>query len=218
MTTVDMNTFQLPCSSFMGRMGVVHAEDNSFAGVGGVPKSPRSKVITRRVLNAFIFHLKSESFLPRMHESGVTPLHILLSAAPISTSGIPNYPKWGSVKLQCSTAGMLLGSKSVHYMFHLELVSKRLRCSIIPPFPLLYTQREVSQLKSAKQTSNSSLTSDNQVAQSSAASPTKTSIPANAGSTTQNALGSGPKSNTTLVRSTESASDKKIQRCSIQHL
>jgi len=51
--------FQLPCSStfdFMARMGVVHAADNSFAGVGGVPyiESTRSKVRTRRVLNAYI--------------------------------------------------------------------------------------------------------------------------------------------------------------------
>jgi len=62
MATINMNTFQLLCSSkfdFMARMGVVHAADNSFAGVGGVPKSPRSKVRMRRVLNAFIFHLKS---------------------------------------------------------------------------------------------------------------------------------------------------------------
>ena len=47
MTTINMNPFQLPCSStfnFIARMGVVRAADNSFAGVGGVPKSPRSKV------------------------------------------------------------------------------------------------------------------------------------------------------------------------------
>jgi len=50
MTTINMNTFQLPCSStsdFMARMGVVHAAYNSFAEVGRVPKSPRSKVRTR---------------------------------------------------------------------------------------------------------------------------------------------------------------------------
>ena len=70
--------------------------------------------------------------------------------------------------------------------------------------------REVSQLKSAKQTSDPGLTSDYQVAQSSAASSTKTSISANAGSTTQNAFASGPKSITALARSTESASDKKF--------
>ena len=81
--TINMNTFQLPCSStfdFMARMGVVHAADNFFAGVGGI-KSPKKQDI-------------------------------------------------------------LFSLKLVHYMFHLDLVSvsKRLRCSIIPPFPLLYTQ------------------------------------------------------------------------------
>ena len=65
MTTINMNTFQLPCSStsdFMARMGVVYAAYNSFAEVGAVPKSPRSKVRMRRVLNTFTFHLKSECF------------------------------------------------------------------------------------------------------------------------------------------------------------
>jgi len=42
----------------MARMGVVYAAYNSFAEVGGVPKSPRNKVRMRRV---FIFHLKSVS-------------------------------------------------------------------------------------------------------------------------------------------------------------
>jgi len=68
MTTINMNTFQLPCSStsdFMARMGVVYAAYNSFAEVGGVQKSPRSMVRTRRVS---IFHLKSECFPPRMLE------------------------------------------------------------------------------------------------------------------------------------------------------
>ena len=71
MTTINMNPFQLPCGStldFMARMGVVRAADTSLAGVGGVPKSPRSKVGTRRVLSTFIFRLKSECFPPRMHE------------------------------------------------------------------------------------------------------------------------------------------------------
>jgi len=56
MTTINMNTFQLPCSStfdFMARMGVVYAAYNSFAEVGGVPKSPRSKV--RELLNPHAF-------------------------------------------------------------------------------------------------------------------------------------------------------------------
>jgi len=51
MTTINMNTFQLPCSStsdFMARMRLVSAAYNSFAEVGGVPKSPRSKVRMRR--------------------------------------------------------------------------------------------------------------------------------------------------------------------------
>ena len=77
MTTINMKPFQLPCGStfdFMARMGVVCAADTSLAGVGGVPKSPRSKVRTRRVLNTFIFHLKRECFPPRMHE-GVTPTY-----------------------------------------------------------------------------------------------------------------------------------------------
>ena len=67
MTAINMNSFQLRCSStfdFMARMGVVHAAYNSFAAVGGVPKSPRSKVRMRTVLNAFTFHLKSECFPP----------------------------------------------------------------------------------------------------------------------------------------------------------
>jgi len=43
----------------------MYAAYNSFAEVGGVPKSPRSKVRMRRV---FIFYLKSECFPPTMHE------------------------------------------------------------------------------------------------------------------------------------------------------
>jgi len=46
-------------------MGVVYAAYDSFAEVGGVSESSRSKVRMRRV---FMFHLKSECFPPRMHE------------------------------------------------------------------------------------------------------------------------------------------------------
>jgi len=61
--TINMNPFQLPCSStfdFIASMRVVYAVGNSFAGFGGIPKSPRSKVRMRRVLNVFMFDLKSE--------------------------------------------------------------------------------------------------------------------------------------------------------------
>jgi len=63
MTTINMNPFQLPCSifDFTARTGVVNATDTSLAGDRGVPKSQRSKVRMRKVLNTFIFHLKSVS-------------------------------------------------------------------------------------------------------------------------------------------------------------
>ena len=104
MTTVNMNTFQLPCSStsdFMARMGVVYAAYNSFAEVGGVPKSPRSKVRMRRVLNACLhvspesecfpissstFHLKVSVSNHVRHIGLSNSLPSLLLAAQISTS------------------------------------------------------------------------------------------------------------------------------------
>jgi len=71
---------------FMASMGVVYTADKSFAGVGGVPKSPRSKVRTRTVLNAFMIHLKSECFPPRMH---------------VRRRGLSNSPTYSAIGTSC---------------------------------------------------------------------------------------------------------------------